>query len=215
MGANTFHAGPGAWERRPAISLYNAILEGVSRRGRRVETSGEREIWDFRPGLPMTWEILRTAREGDAGEFEAVNRLDPRMEGPPVHIHPSAQESYEVRSGTLDVFIDGEWRRLEPGQKAVVPAGVPHTLKNDSDQEVEIVNVHSPALRFESFFRQMHRLTSQGKMALPPKNPRSLIYVGTLFSSYPEEIRVVKPPPAVFNALGFIGRRLGYTVDER
>ena len=177
-----------------------------------MATSGESEVWDFRPGLPMTWEVLRSGGDGEG--FEAVNRLDPRMEGPPVHVHPTAEESYEVRSGTLDVFVDGEWRRLEPGQKAVVPAGVPHTLKNDSDQAVEIVNVHSPALRFESFFRQMHRLTSRGTMALPPRNHRSLIYAATLFSSYPEEIRVVKPPPAVFNALAFVGRRLGYRLDE-
>jgi hypothetical protein len=35
------------------------------------------------------------------------------------------------------------------------------------------VNIHRPAQRFESFFRDMHRLIHEGKIKrLPPKDPR-------------------------------------------
>jgi mannose-6-phosphate isomerase-like protein (cupin superfamily) len=172
-----------------------------------------REVLDFRPGAPMAWEVVRTTEDSGGDAFETINRVDPRAGGPPVHLHPEAEESYEVIAGTVDVFMEGEWRRLGPGEKIVVPRGVPHTLKNDSDQESEIINVHAPALRFETFFRQFHRLVSEGKIKLPPKAPRSLIYFAMLFSAYPDLQRPVKPPPAVFNALAFIGRRMGYKID--
>ena len=171
------------------------------------------EILDFRPGAPMRWEIIRSTEQSGGEAFETINWVEPHTGGPPVHLHPSAEESYEVLAGTVDVFMDGEWRRLGTGEKAVVPRGVPHTLKNDSDHESQIVNVHSPALRFETFFRQFHRLVRAGKIKLPPKEPRSLIYFAMLFSAYPDLQRPVKPPPAVFNALAFIGRRLGYKID--
>jgi hypothetical protein len=76
---------------------------------------------------------------------------------------------------------------------------------------VRIVNVHRPALQFESFFRELHALIRQGKIKhLPPKEPRSAIYVAMLFSKYPEEIRVVKPPGGVFKTLALVGRALGF-----
>ena len=173
------------------------------------------EILDFRPGAPMSWEIVWTTEESGGQAFETINRIDPHAGGPPVHLHPYAEESYEVIEGTIDVFMDGDWRRVHPGEKIVVNRTVPHTLKNDSDEPSVIVNVHSPALGFETFFRQFHRLVSAGKIKLPPKEHRSLIYFAMLFAAYPDLQRPVKPPPAVFNALAFIGRRLGYSLDER
>jgi hypothetical protein len=133
------------------------------------------------------------------------------MPGPPVHVHPTAEESYEVIEGALDVCVDGEWRTLRAGESASAPAGVPHTLRNSTTEPVRIVNIHRPALKFESFFREMHDLIAQGKIkALPPKEPRSAIYVAMLFGKYPDEIRVVKPPSGVFKALAAVGRALGF-----
>ena len=72
----------------------------------------------------MRWEITRST-EDTAGElFEATNWIDPRMPGPPVHVHPTAKESYEVIEGALEVFMNGEWSPVRAGEKATVPAGV-------------------------------------------------------------------------------------------
>ena len=71
----------------------------------------------------MRWEITRST-EDTAGElFEATNWLDPRMPGPPVHVHPTAEESYEVVEGALEVFMNEEWSTVRAGEKATVPAG--------------------------------------------------------------------------------------------
>jgi hypothetical protein len=96
-----------------------------------------------------------------------------------------------------------------------VPAGVPHTLRNPSSEPARIVNIHRPAMRFENFFREMHAMIRDGRIKqLPPKDPRSAIYVAMLFGKYPAEMQIVKPPSAVFKALAFIGRSLGFKLER-
>src|SRR3954469_17742072 len=45
----------------------------------------------------------------------------PGFAGPPLHIHPHQQESYEVISGALDVLMDGHWLEFGPGESVTVP----------------------------------------------------------------------------------------------
>jgi hypothetical protein len=156
----------------------------------------------------MDWEIVRTAPV-----FEAIVRTEPGNGGPPVHVHPSANESYGVLEGSLEVFLDGEWRTLHAGEKVVIPPGSPHTLKSHPDAPARFINVHDPTLDYEPFFRHFHRLVSSGRMKLPPTDPRSLLCVGVLFSAYPHLQRSVKPPQGVISALGFIGRRFGVKLE--
>jgi hypothetical protein len=60
----------------------------------------------------------------------------------------------------------------------------------------------------------MHSLIKQGKIkALPPKDPRSAIYAAMLFAAYPDEIRVVRPPNAVFSVLANVGKLLGFKIQ--
>jgi mannose-6-phosphate isomerase-like protein (cupin superfamily) len=176
--------------------------------------AGDDRQLDFHPGMEMRWEITRSTADTAGERFEATNWIGPGMAGPPVHVHPTAEESYEVIEGALDVFLHGEWSTLHVGESASAPAGVPHTLRNATAEPVRIVNIHRPALQFESLFREMQAVISQGKIkALPPKEPRSAIYVAMLFGKYPHEIRVVKPPNGVFKALAVVGRALGFTLE--
>jgi hypothetical protein len=88
-----------------------------------------------------------------------------------------------------------------------------HAAQRTTEQ-VRLVNIHRPALEFESFFREMHSLIQQGKIKrLPPKEPRSAIYAAMLFAKYPKEIRVTKPPNAVFKALALVGRALRFKLE--
>ena len=175
---------------------------GATRAGRQL---------DFHPGMGMRWEITRDTEDTGGALFEATNWIDAGMPGPPVHVHPSAEESYQVIEGGLEVFMNGEWSPVRAGETATVPAGVPHSVRNASDAPARIVNIHQPAQKFESFFRDMHRLIHEGKIKrLPPKEPRSAIYAAMLFGSYPDEIRTTKPPNGVFKALAFVGRALRF-----
>lgn len=174
---------------------------------------GDREL-DFHPGMEMRWQITRSTADTGGELFEATNWLDPGMAGPPVHVHPTAEDSFEVIEGALDFCVGGKWRTLRAGESATAPAGVPHTLRPATGEPVRAVNIHRPALQFESFFREMHDLIRQGKIKhLPPKEPGSAIYVAMLFAKYPNEIRVVKPPNGVFSALALAGKALGFKLE--
>jgi mannose-6-phosphate isomerase-like protein (cupin superfamily) len=179
---------------------------------RATSGGGDRQL-DFHPGMEMRWEITRSTEDTSGELFEATNWLDPRMPGPPVHVHPTAEESFEVIEGTLEVFMEGEWSRVGAGEKATVLTSVPHTLRN-SGEPATIVTRVQPAQRFEAFFRDMHRLIHEGKIKrLPPKEPRSAIYAAMLFGEYPEEIRTTKPPNGVFKALALVGRALRFKLE--
>src|SRR5215467_14202001 len=106
-------------------------------------TTGQERVLDFGP-VGMWWEITKSTADTGGELFEAINVLAPGFGGPALHIHPTAEESYAVASGTLDVCVGGGWRKLTAGESVTVPAGTPHTLKNDSGEEVRLVNVHRP-----------------------------------------------------------------------
>ncbi|EEF61795.1 cupin domain-containing protein [Pedosphaera parvula] len=170
-------------------------------------------ILDFAP-IGMWWEITQSTADSDGRFFEAINVLVPGFAGPPLHIHPHAEESYQVLSGTLDVCVAGQWRELKPGESITVPAGTPHTLKNAHTEEVRLLNVHKPALGFERFFRRFHALVSAGRLKLPPKDFGSLVLVSMLFVDHEQEIKSAKPPHNMMRVLAFIGRLMGYKLPQ-
>jgi mannose-6-phosphate isomerase-like protein (cupin superfamily) len=170
----------------------------------------ERQL-DFHPGMGMRWEITRSTADSSGEVFESANWLDPQMPGPPPHVHPNSEESFEVLEGTLDVFKDGHWTTLSQGETVAVPPGAVHTLRNASDEPSKIVTRIRPAGGSEAFFRHMHRLIQDGKLKrLPPNEPRSAIYAAMLFSAYPGEIRATGPLNGVFKTLALIGKALRF-----
>ena len=166
---------------------------------------------DFHPGMAMRWEITRSTEDSSGELFESTNWLDPGMPAPPTHVHPDSEESFEVIEGSLDVCKEGEWTTLAAGATATVPAGVPHTLRNASDEPAKTVTRIRPAGRSEAFFRQMNGLIHAGKIKrLPPKEPRSAIYAAMLFDRYPDVICVTGPLSGIFKALALVGKTLRF-----
>jgi mannose-6-phosphate isomerase-like protein (cupin superfamily) len=170
----------------------------------------DREL-DFHPGMGMRWEITRSTSDSSGELFESTNWLDGEMPGPPMHVHPNSEESFEVLEGSLDVCKDGGWSTLGPGETATVPAGVPHTLRNGSQEPAQTITRIRPAGRSEEFFAHLHRLIREGKLKrLPPKDPRTAIYAAMLFRHYPDEIQVTGPLRAVFATLALVGAALRF-----
>jgi mannose-6-phosphate isomerase-like protein (cupin superfamily) len=167
-------------------------------------------VLDFNPTVGMVVEGP-PPDDPERDPWRVTMAFAPGFEGPPVHVHPHQQESYEVLSGVLDVFIDGQWRELGPGESVTVPAGAPHTIRNLHSEEMRAVNVHAPALDFPRYMAGLHELVHSGKVrALPPKDPRSVIYLSMLFTAHARTLASVKPPQRLMRILAFIGRRLGY-----
>lgn len=177
-----------------------------------MQTNQDR-ILDF-AAAGMWWEITQSTKDTHGAFLEAINVLVPGFEGPPLHVHPEAEESYHILEGTLDVNINGHWQELGPGESATVPAGVVHTLKNAHPVAVRLLNVHKPALSYERMFRRMHALIASGKLTLPPKNFGSLVRISMLFVEHETEIKSASPPHGVMRFFAFVGNMLGYRLSD-
>ena len=169
---------------------------------------GDREL-DFHPTIGMRWEVTQGTSDTSGALLECVNWFDARMPGPPPHMHPNCEETFEVLEGSLDVFKDGAWTTLRQGESATVPAGVAHSLRNASDEPTKIVMRMRPAGRAEAFFRHIHTLIRDGKMT-GPRSLRSGIYFAMLFEQYPDVSRTVGPSTIAFKALTLTGKALRY-----
>lgn len=168
-------------------------------------------LLDFHPAMGMRWEITRSTEDTGGEVFESTHWYDAREPGPPVHVHPNSEDSFEVIEGTIEVSLHGEWRSFQAGEMATVPAGVPHTFRNPSDQPLKLIARMQPAGRSEAFFRDMHRLIHEGKIKhLPPRYPRSAIYAAMLLGEYPDHIRSIKPPNGVMRMLAVVGKALRF-----
>ena len=128
-----------------------------------------------------------------------------------VHYHPEQEETFHVLEGTMEVLHDGAWIPVRPGQTHLVPKGKVHAWRNPGSSPVRFQNVHRPALGFFDHMETLDRLVKAGKIR-GTKDWRSLIYMSMSAVKHRPDV-TVKPPQWMVNAIAFIGRRLGFTLD--
>ncbi len=79
-----------------------------------------------------TLATIKVPGEATDGRFALIEFLFPHLASPPLHTHPQ-DESYVVLEGALTVQAGDERFELTPGSVSVVPMGVAHTFRVDSD----------------------------------------------------------------------------------
>lgn len=171
------------------------------------------DVLDLSP-IGALFHVRKTGRETDGQSLEMEWVLAPHSAGTPIHIHPSATESYEVLEGKLDVYIDGTWTTLSSGQSASVNPGVPHTFRNAADTPTRVYNTHSPAMQFEEYFGSIDRVVRGGVVPSDRMTLKTILYLSLLMTSYEAEIRSVRPPQAVMKGLAAFARVLGLRVPR-
>jgi quercetin dioxygenase-like cupin family protein len=108
--------------------------------GMMVAMTGDRSIdamWSGPGEGEQRWFLgtlatLRVPGEFVDGRFALIEFLFPRFASPPRHTHPQ-DESYVVLDGRLTIESGEQRFTLEVGGTAVVPMGVAHTFRVDSD----------------------------------------------------------------------------------
>jgi uncharacterized RmlC-like cupin family protein len=104
------------------------------------------------------------------GRFAMIEFLFPHGASPPRHTHPQ-DESYIVLDGRLTVAVGDERLTLGNGDTAVVPIGVPHTFRVDSET-ARVIVLSTPA--------GIERMVIDGSVAAmadalpPPDTPRPI-----------------------------------------
>src|SRR5436305_6319535 len=79
-----------------------------------------------------TLATIKVPGEASDGRFALIEFLFPHGASPPLHTHPQ-DESYLVLEGALTIQAGTDRFELEPGGAAIVPMGVPHTFRVDSE----------------------------------------------------------------------------------
>jgi quercetin dioxygenase-like cupin family protein len=150
----------------------------------------EREIRNPRTGQRMRF--LHTTADTDGGllRIETVN--PPTGVAEPEHTHPQQESRAEVISGTLRFVVDGEERRLGPGEAITIPAGTPHYFVNDGEENTVSIQEFRPALRTAEFFRTLFELAERGE--LDERGMPSLLTLAHLGPAFADEIRATSPP---------------------
>ncbi|MEJ8755680.1 cupin domain-containing protein [Pontibacter sp. H259] len=159
--------------------------------------------------IGMIFRIVKTAAQTKGQSLEMEWELLPQTDGAPIHIHPQASESYRVLQGQVEINIDGQWHWLHQGEELTVPAGIPHTFRNPTENVSKVYNVHSPAMNFEGYFSDLHhivdKLSGQGQEKLR-LNLKTVTYLAMLMKKYPKEIISVNPPNFIVSLLNMLGK---------
>jgi quercetin dioxygenase-like cupin family protein len=128
------------------------------------------------------------------------------------HVHPNAEERFEVAGAPVMIQAGRSRRLYEPGEVAVVPPGVPHNWWNPSDRESATLIQLRPAFDMETLFETMFGLAADGRVnrkGLP--NPLQMM---VLARAYQREVIPTAPLLWIVRPMSLIlapiGRRLGY-----
>src|SRR5436309_1483662 len=115
-----------------------------------------------------TLATIRVPGEAVDGRFALIEFLFPRNASPPLHTHPQ-DESYIVLDGQLTVRAGANRFELEAEGIGVVPAGVAHTFRVDSDT-ARVLVLSTPA-GIERFVRD-GSVPATSPTLPPPDTPR-------------------------------------------
>ena len=139
--------------------------------------------------------------------FDVVSELYPGGE-PAIHVHPDQDEVYEVKEGEIQLYLNGNWRRLKVGETITIPKGTKHAFKNAGKEKVVAFNRHDPGLRFGEMLETIQLYINEGKIT-GLNGFKNLAYISSIMIEYNDVMVPVKPPFAMVKAISRIGKLLG------
>ncbi len=164
---------------------------------------------------PVTGETLvfRTTSADSNGERVVVETLvEPNGAVAAAHVHPAQDELFQVLGGEVEFRLGKQTLVAKPGDRVLVPAGMPHRFRNVGGETAHFVCEVTPALEFEQLIETMFSLAADGKVnrkGMP--NPLRLAVIARHHFG---DVRLPFPP-AWLQRLGLalgapLGRLIGY-----
>ncbi len=133
--------------------------------------------------------FLRTAADGGVLEYEL--EFVPRGFAARKHLHPRQDERHEVLEGSLGIVVDGNERRLGPGDVEVVPVGTTHRIFATQDTPLKARFTSTPALESEVLLETLFAIGDEP----------SPLQLAVIFDEFADLGRPPQPPAAVQKAL--------------
>jgi quercetin dioxygenase-like cupin family protein len=137
-------------------------------------------------------------------------RVPPGMIRPPLHLHRSQQESFEILHGQVTVQTGREQHALSPGDRLAVAPATAHTWWNSGEDEAVIRAEFDPPGQALSFFQTFCGMASEGRCNAQGTPP----FLQIAASARWWDMYLAGPPVtmqrALFAALGPLARIRGY-----
>ena len=158
-----------------------------------------------------SYEFLETAKDTNGERVIMKATIKGKGQLVPKHFHVFQDETFEVISGQLTLFLDGQTKTLLAGEKFTLPKNIPHNHYNNEDTAVSYIHTVTPALDFDFLIENLIGLASDGKS----KNGKygliqelvSLKYLDS--KSYLADIPITVQN-ILMNIIAPIGRLFGY-----
>ncbi len=130
-----------------------------------------------------------------------------------VHIHPSADEHFTVKSGRIRIVIEGKEQVVESGGRAIVPRGKAHFFANAGEDAAELEIEFTPAQQHLRFFANFATLAARKVGASSTGRPNFLM-MALVLHTYRGHLYLAGPPillqKIIFAMLAPLARLRGY-----
>ncbi|MCL4692798.1 MAG: cupin domain-containing protein [Candidatus Hydrogenedentes bacterium] len=122
-----------------------------------ISGAGEGEVLDV-IGIPTR---VKLSADQTGGVLSAFITEDPKLAGPPLHIHRNEDESVFVLEGDYRIQVGDTLRDASPGDFAYFPRGVAHTYARVGEAPGRLLILTNPG-GCEAFFREVDALGADG-----------------------------------------------------
>lgn len=153
------------------------------------------------PETGETFEMVETSRETGGRYTRMKVTLQPGSLQPVMHLHESGDETFEVISGKMSYQLGKQQGVIGPGEKILLPKGIPHTHYNAEKEPLVVYQTVSPSLDFEVFIETFCGLLNDGRFRNgQPPFLQIMVWIQTLQS----KTFLASIPVGVQKALAFI-----------
>jgi len=133
-----------------------------------------------------------------------------------MHVHPKADETFDVTSGALEVIVNGVRTIIRPGQSITIPRGAPHCFKNANAGPTTFTAIFTPAQQHLRFFANFAQTVERHADWFGREGEPSLLMMALKLHAYRDHLYLAGPPvwaqKLIFAALAPIARWRGYRV---
>ena len=158
-----------------------------------------------------SYEFIEIAKDTNGEHITLKATIYSKGQLVPNHYHTLQEESFEVVSGQLTVFLDGSLRTLSAGEKITLPKNKPHNHFNNNEIPVTYIHSVAPALDFDYLIETLTKLASDGKS----KNGKYGLFQELVLLKYLDSKSYLADvslgiQKILMNTLAPIGRLFGY-----
>ena len=107
---------------------------------------------------PLTWNrsqiLIRARRSDTAGAIGIFETVDQPGDGPPLHVHDDADETFVILSGEAEFSLNGKRSHHGVGATIFVPRGAEHAYRAIGSAPLRMLTIMTPG-GFEAFFAEI------------------------------------------------------------